>query len=989
MAADITQTPGLSTTLAEWPAAGALRERLTFRPVVVAYLCFFLSGVCGLVYEVLWSARLAVVFGHSTYADTTVLAVFMGGLALGAALFGRRADRWRRPLFAYGVMELLIAALAVIAFYSLDPVRWLYSSLAGSSAGSQNGDYLIRILLSAFVLIVPTALLGGTLPVLCRALTRTGQQTGIEPGRLYSLNTFGALLGCALAGFVLLPLLGQQWALGFAVGGNILVGIVALLMDRWRPDQFEVQIAAEGGKEQPARSIRVDAVALVLLGATFLMGVCTFSYEVAWARLVGLMIGSSAFSFSTMLATVLAGIALGSLFATRLQRRYEPKLYWLATIQIGAAAMILPLLWAVEVWPVLSVFLSAVTGDSSPTLLALGLLFCVAVMFPASFALGMGFPITVGLYTRSAGSVGRRVGMLYAVNTIGAILGATVAGLVVLPRLGLHTSFLVTSMLLLASAAAVASLSGMRGKAHVAFGLGVLLVATLLWTNEPWNPALVNSGPVIYADSRREELKGGWSAVHEDMTDHKLLFAADGISSSVAAFESADGHRYLRVNGKVDASTAGDMTTQVLLGYLPSFARPQAKECLVIGFGSGATVGALTQTDCQRIDCVEMEPAVIACDQLFRHVNHNCLDDSRVEVFFNDGRNHLETTDRRYDLIITEPSNPWIAGIASLFTREFYQLSNDRLRPGGVMAQWLQNYQLDWQSYCMVLATFADQFRHVQVHRLSGGDTLLLGSQQPIRFDLKAIENQIAAHPTAAKDLARFAKTAQPLSLLQRSFALSDKDVRAVVAGVSRRNTDGHLRLQYTAAWHRAQGTSEENRRQLWAARSDIELPLDNAPSGTQLEHPDHLASLLYQAAVARKYGRADLSAALLRRHLELNDTDWRSHHSLAQALENLGQQSAAASHYAIAERLDPKAAVLHGRHLLERGKVVEAEKRFAQAVERMPGSLTALKSLVRAQVELNRLDEALALVEKAMQLDPMDASFEKAANELKALVGG
>ncbi|MBL7039273.1 MAG: fused MFS/spermidine synthase [Pirellulaceae bacterium] len=987
MAADITQTPGLSTTLAEWPAAGALRERLTFRPVVVAYLCFFLSGVCGLVYEVLWSARLAVVFGHSTYADTTVLAVFMGGLALGAALFGRRADRWKRPLFAYGVMELLIAALAVIAFYSLDPIRWLYGSLAGSSAGSQNGDYLIRILLSAFVLIVPTALLGGTLPVLCRALTRTRQQTGIEPGRLYSLNTFGALLGCALAGFVLLPLLGQQWALGFAVGGNILVGIVALLMDRWRPDEFEVNVAAEAGKKRPKR-IKVDGVAMVLLAATFLMGFCTFSYEVAWARLVGLMIGSSAFSFSTMLVTVLAGIAGGSLFATRLQRRREPKLHWLATIQIGAAAMILPLLWAVEIWPVLSVFLAAVTGDSSPVLLALGLLFCVAVMFPASFALGMGFPITVGLYTRSAESVGRRVGMLYAVNTIGAILGATVAGLVVLPRLGLHTSFLVTSMLLLASAAAVASLAGMRGKAHVAVGLSVLLVATLLWTNEPWNPALVNSGPIIYADARRGELKGGWSAVHKDMTDHKLLFAADGISSSVAAFQSADGHRHLRVNGKVDASTAGDMTTQVLLGYLPSFARPQAKECLVIGFGSGVTVGALAQTDCQRIDCVEMEPAVIVCDQFFRQVNHNCLDDSRVEMFFNDGRNHLETTDRRYDLIITEPSNPWIAGIASLFTREFYQLSNDRLRPSGVMAQWLQNYQLDWQSYCMVLATFADQFRHVQVHRLSGGDTLLLGSQQPIRFDLKAIANMAAAHSTAAKDLASFAKTAQPLSLLQRSFALSDKDIRALVAGVSRRNTDDHLRLQYMAAWSRGQGTSEENRQQLWAARSGLDLPLDNAPSRAQLEHPDHLASLLYQAAVARKYGRADLSAALLRRHLELDDSDWRVHHSLAQALEHLGQQSAAASHYAIAERLDPKAVVSHGRLLLERGQVVEAEKRFAQAVERMPGSLTALKSLVRARVELNRPDEALALVEKAMQVDPMDAEFERAANKLKALIG-
>ncbi|MBI1962915.1 MAG: fused MFS/spermidine synthase, partial [Candidatus Rokubacteria bacterium] len=552
---------------------------MSTRLAVVA-ACFFLSGATGLVYEVLWLRMLSLVFGHTVFAITTVLAAFMAGLSLGSFAFGRVADRRRSPLALYGALEIAIGLACAAVPFALPWLERGYLGLAATFEFSFLAFGLAQFALLFLALLVPTTLMGGTLPVLSRLFATDRESLAARVGALYALNTFGAVLGTAAAGYVLLPALGTRRTIWLAVAANLLVGLVALLLaqrsdKRGRPPVDSPALIAP---EAPGPA-RAGLIGWALAAS----GAASMIYEVGWTRALALVIGSSTYAFTAMLLAFLLGIALGSALFARLAaaRRAGPAAFAYLQLFIGAAALLI--LPAFERLP--AVLLHALNVSLAPGfVLAVQVALAIGAMLVPTLLIGATFPCAVRLTARSVERVGVDVGRLYALNTLGAIAGTVLAGFALVPHLGVGRALRVGVLLNLAiglglALAARRELGGRRlAAATVLAGVGALGAAAL----PAWNPLVMASGASIYVRSYQSWVKG--FDLSPALERERLLFYEDGPSATVSVHEQ-DGLRYLRVNGKTDASTGEDMHTQLMSGHLPMLLHPDPKTVLVIGLG--------------------------------------------------------------------------------------------------------------------------------------------------------------------------------------------------------------------------------------------------------------------------------------------------------------------------------------------------------------------------------------------------------------------
>jgi len=772
-----------------------------FRAILLA--CFFLSGASGLVYEVVWLRLLTLTFGSTAFAVGAVLTAFMGGLALGSFLLGRVVDRVQNPLRVYGLLELGVGLYALLTPALAAGLVPLYQAVWQSFHPSFYAFSLMRFLIALTALLPPTVLMGGTLPALSRWYVQ-GKEAGQGAGLLYALNTWGAVAGTVASGFVLLPAIGVRATLLTAAGISLLVGLLVIALARWgtrAPGEQPSRPACTGRRVETAPSAspsrRATAVVLVALG---LSGFVAMAYEVAWTRLLTLILGSSTYAFSLMLSAFLVGLALGSLFAARAVNRVERPLWALARIEIGVGLAVLIGEHLFSWLPALFLGLFRAVGDAPRLFLAgqFGLAFLVMVL--PTLLLGAVFPLAVKAYAR-AGGVGRRVGDIYAANTAGTVLGAFAGGFLLLPGLGIQGTISAGIVINLAAGLLLLFVPpGGRTPFRTVAGAGaVLLIPVAVFSAPPWNPLVMTSGVYKDAPLYLSLYRTPGDAFSRLSDRYRLRFYREGVTATVAVVERPDledrRHLILSIDGKVDASTAADMSTQVLSGHLPLLVGERVEKVLVVGFASGVTVGSVLRHPVRAVTAVEIEPAVMEASAFFDEFNHQPLKDPRLRVVLDDARNYLQVTSETYDAIISEPSNPWMSGPSRLFTEEFFRAGRARLRPGGLFVQWLQLYGMTPDHVKTLVRTFQAVFPHLLIFETADADLLLLGSDGAITVDYGRLAGRMA-RPAVAEDLRRVGVSG-PLDLLVR-FRLGGREA-STYAGPGPHNTDDNALIEFAA----------------------------------------------------------------------------------------------------------------------------------------------------------------------------------------------
>lgn len=555
-------------------------------------------------------------------------------------------------------------------------------------------------------------------------------------------------------------------------------------------------------------------------------------YEVAWTRALALVIGSSTYAFTAMLVAFLLGIGGGSALYSWLwgARRASPLTF--AALQIGIGLAVVFILLVFERMPEL--FLAALRWSDSPTFVQF-VQFVVSAgsLLLSTVLIGATFPCAVAIVASRAARIGRDVGQVYAANTLGAIIGTVLAGFVLIPSIGVHGSIKAGSALNLLLGAVLLVASAWTGPAWrwVSFGATLTAAAGVLFI-PPWDQRVMSSGPAVYGKIYLQEQHR--TSLQDTLRQKNLLFYRDGISSTVAVTRQG-AELSLLVNGKVDASNTRDMPTQLMLGHLPLLFHPDPKAVLVLGLGGGVTAGAVARHPVERLDVLEIEPAVMEASKYFAGEHGNVLGDPRVRTVIADGRTFLLTTSDRYDVIISEPSNPWIGGIASLFSVEFYQLARERLRPGGIMLQWIHCYRIHPEDVQMVVKTFRTVFPATSLWGTAKGDLLLLGRAEATPLEMDLLKSRYQSNAAVRADLEKLGVPAWAGVL--GYFMLAEKDTErfADPAGL---NTDDGLPLEFSTPRALYDDTTDRNWR-LIRSFKEAALPLATPAGLKELEQPE------------------------------------------------------------------------------------------------------------------------------------------------------
>jgi spermidine synthase len=727
-------------------------------------LCFFLSGFAALLYETAWTREFATVFGTSELAVSAVLAAYMAGLALGAALAARWVPRLTRPVLAYGVLELGIGLFALAVPFGIAALSKLYVALVGGRPAIPEhlGAAALAFQLGGtFAVLIPcAAMMGATLPLLARHAVRREEEIGPRIGLLYAVNTAGAIAGTLCAAFVLLPALGLRDTIHVGAALNALVFAAAVLLSRAAPP-----VAADVPRE-PATA---RTGARWVLAAIAISGVVSFSQEVLWFRMLGHIFGGSTPAFASMLASFLAGIALGSAAASRFaeQRRSAALGFALAQLGIGLTA------WISFHFADRLPDLANAVGANAITPLP-GVLVAGAALLPMTLCIGASFPFAVRLHAATAEEAAAASARVYAWNTLGSIVGAVGAGYVLLPVLGLEGTLVLCAAGNLALALASAWIEAPRRLALAALALAAG-VAIALFPGRPPQRLLVNT------------VFQGAPAAGE------LAFVGVGRSATVTLMQSPFSWR-IQTNGLPEAGVFHQAAPPeraretAWLGFLPLLARPDAKQMLIVGLGGAATLAAVPSTFAS-VDVIELEPEVVEANRRAApRRGGDPFASPRVKLRLGDARGAMVLTDQRFDAIVSQPSHPWTSGASHLYTREFFELVREHLTPGGVFVQWIGIQFLDDELLRGMLATLLAVFPNLEVYRPLPAVLIFAGSEAPLD-SIESSRRAIAAHRQELLDLGIRCPEDVAAALV-----LTTAEARAL-AGAAAPNRDDHNRL--------------------------------------------------------------------------------------------------------------------------------------------------------------------------------------------------
>ena len=684
--------------------------------------------------------------GNTHYSIATVLTIFMAGLALGSYLGGRWIDRRKNPLFFYAVLEAAIGLYCLLVPSLIESASPLFEWVYQTQTESYSKASLYRFFICGVILLIPTSLMGATLPVLSKYVSNNRMFVGRDVGTLYSLNTFGAVFGALSSAFIFMRVWGVLATIWFAAALNIGIAVTIYLF-------FRSDVTATS-KEEPGQINRTMESPLLGTNTIFILlafgfsGWCALTYQVAWNRILSLLLGSSIYAFSLILTTFILGLALGTVVFSRRVNKFKNPLVVFGLLQVGigvSALVMIPLFenipfinrWIYQNW---SMEFTSIQGS------IFLVIFCF--LFVPTFFMGAQFPIVIRLVVQKLDTLGHSIGKVYASNTVGTIIGSFLAGFVFIPWFGVQDTILIAVGLNLVVGTALLVFSSDLSLNSKIYVLPAILVVCFLYGSsmKSWDKSIISSGsymPYRIGDLSEAEKK-----------TNKILFFKEGTHTTVTTELSVSGNIFLRVNGKTDASLAMDMRTQLLSGYLPMFLHENPESVLVIGQGSGITLGAVEQFPIKSVDLVEISSAVIEGSRYFDPFNHNALSDNRLKIILADGRNHVALAERKYDVIISEPSNPWISGVGALFTDNFFKLMKQRLNPGGVACIWVHT-NMSPMSFKSVARTFSENFEKVTMwESIVGDDYLLIGSESEYKLNYGEV-HEVLSDEIRGKDLSR------------------------------------------------------------------------------------------------------------------------------------------------------------------------------------------------------------------------------------------
>ena len=754
------------------------------------YALFFLSGAAGLMYESIWTRYLALLVGHSAYAQILVLTIFLGGMAIGSYLVGRYTERLRNPLALYAVVEIAIGVLGLVfhpVFRGVSAAA--YDSIFPALVSSPGAQITVKWVLAAILILPQSILLGATFPLISAGILR---RWNVRPGAilswLYASNSFGAAVGVLVAGFYLVSRFDFPGTLIFAAFLNfIAAGITLALVVQWK-ELLPVPAAAERTERATPRR------KWLLLGAAFGTAVASFAYEIAWIRMLSLVLGSATHSFELMLSAFILGLALGALWVSKRADRWRDPLRALGFVQcaMGALAVAtMPLYIASFSWisDLIDVFAKTSPGYAGFTIARYGI--CLAIMLPATFCAGMTLPLITRVLYRN-GADESAIGEVYASNTAGSIVGVVLAGLLLLPLLGVK--------FLLVAGAALDVVIGLwliyfaipRGGSSRTRVLTTLAIASVVVfvaaSSVRFDRTLLGSGVYRF---------GGLPAPGEFVT----TFYKDGRTATVTVKRTTEGTLVLSTNGKPDASVGADwlkpkpgakrrplrddVSTQILLPLIALAHAPQAKYAAVIGQGSGMTSHfLLASRNLRQLSTIEIEPEMIRASNSFRPVNRRVFTDARARFIIDDARSYFAGAGHRFDLIVSEPSNPWVSGVAGLFTTEFYARIRRYLSDGGVFAQWMHLYEMNDSLVLSMLAAVQANFGAYDIYLTDDSDIVVIATTAP---SVPAPDWHVTEWPMMAEDL-KEVSSLTPASL--GALHLADSKTLAPLVSRVRPNSD-------------------------------------------------------------------------------------------------------------------------------------------------------------------------------------------------------
>jgi spermidine synthase len=964
---------------------------------LIVWFIFLFSGASGLLYQVIWTRQLTLIFGSTIFAVSTVLTAFMAGLALGSFYLGRIADRETHPLRIYAFLEAGIGVFAIIFPLLLSFLNAIYILTYRGLNAEFYSLSLIRFVLSFLVLLIPSTLMGGTLPILSKFFIDRLERLGFNAGLLYALNTFGAVVGCVATGFFLIQWLGIQQSLYLGAAINLVVAIIAYWLDRpWG-------LGEDPLTSEPSPTVTVDSpteasspietnppvtslLARLALCAFALSGFCALAYEVLWTRILVFFLGSTTYAFSTMLAAFLFGIAFGSFIFAWIADRVKSlgSLFGLVQLGIGLSAVVLIPVFG-ELYSISSAFQKTFGPSRVWTFVA-----CVIVMVIPTLLMGASFPLVTRIYTTSAERLGRGIGDVYSVNTVGSLFGAFSAGFILIPLIGIRPSIVLMATLntVMGCALIFASshLATRKGRSQSVGGILSRNVALRnLFNGTAIGGVILTVGLgaiVLYTSNKPLFLK---SAIFQTQRPgDTIIDYNEEVDATVTTLQDDEEVRrlYVDTNQAADASR-WDSPSHRVIAHLPLLLHPAPKDALVVGFGMGVTSYSVTQHRV-RVDAVEISKGVIdAARQHFSHVNNNILDNPLFNYTINDGRNHILMTQKRYDMISTGIIHPLVsAGSSNIYTADFYRLCKRILTEDGIMCQWVPLHRLPEEHYKMIVKTFIHVFPHTTLwYKYTPDFVILIGTPEPLKINYKdfltrAKTSRIAAG-LAHDDL-------DGMSLLD-SFMMGPENIRRYVGDVPL-HTDNRPRLEFFRPLDLI-GTTARNIAGMAAHRERVTPYLINygRTLDAKNEVRKHLkryfdaTQKLIQGQIAYARGEHERAIGLFDQGVRINPNDNTIRYNLRVALgviDEDDQQELRRLEQAVKQALakdpeDPQGHV-HLAIIYERqNRLAEAADAFEQALKYNPNRPDVYPQLGAIYERQERYAEALRTYQRLEALDP------------------
>lgn len=985
-------------------------EQLTQGPgkglVYLVLVCFFLSGLTGLMYEILWTRMIVKIIGAAPFAVSIILTIFMGGLGLGAYMGGKIIDRHRtRPIKlvrVYGCLELVIGAYGLIIPALLAGAKPLYSIFYNQFFSNFVVYNLLSFIGCAVILLVPVICMGATLPVLCQFYVSKLSHLGTHAGRLYGLNTIGAALGALLCGFWLINLLGIWGTLICAMLVNAFIGLFCIAISGTRrvkriaDNQEEAVYTQETPsgdicEKEPSAKYRWDARgALVIF---MISGFCAMAYEVIWTKLLGLLVGPTTYSFTIVLVTFILGLALGSMLFGWLADKAGRVIWLLLFTQVGAALFVLAVSQLMGNSQLFFAKLIFHFKDRFALLTFTKAAILFALMILSTLCLGATFPLVGKIYTRSVSRVGKSIGFAYMANTIGALLGSFSAGFILIPLFGKQGSLQLIIGLQLLTAMVIGCIILNWKKQNLVRAAALVVPALLgliLCLHFPlWDPSLYSIGRYHRFDKIEDVVKNAGlkeillkgSKILSYFQQGEVVFHEDGVSgfTTVLKYPNPLGGYYyaLTISGKSDASSHADMKTEALSAHFPMLFHRNPRKVMVLGLASGITAGEVLCYPVEQLDVLDINRDVVKASDYFRQWNSDVLSNPKTNLIVQDGRAHLELTNEKYDVIISEPSNPWMSGLAALFTRDFFVLVKNRLNEEGIYVQFMHSYQMDWYTFGLVGRTFAQIFPNsvLVVTEPSGDgiDFLFVGFKGEEGLNLEEAEHNLS-YAQRSKNI--FLADPRLLYRLVVSEDLSQLFGRGPV------NTDKNPRLEFAApklmyqddpAIRRnlasAAQLREETKKIIQQVTSDVDAQIDFAAYALSVNSPFRNMVDLTKATQEQKEHFFKLVEDYCLRDtvdFTLFDNDVLVERCRQVQIEHIKNNI----------ELMPDKSISY----LLLGDLYYQQDRFEDAVENYLNSLKVMPDNFGAHVNLGmvlrhmgRYDEAVRRFEEALRINPYD----------------